>query len=202
MRLKKSWKKVWDFLWHDDSLLSWVSFIVVIFVLIKFIFFPTLSFITGTSLPIVIVESCSMHHDSGFDNWWSENGEWYETKGISKDYFKKLSLRNGFNKGDILFVRGIDKDEIKIGDVIIFTSGLAKHPIIHRVVNLDPLETKGDNNRLQFSLDNNPYEINEKNIEEEQIIGKASFFKIPFLGWVKLIFYEPFRPENERGFCK
>jgi len=62
------WEKVLGFLQED----SWASFgvtLLLAFVIIKFIFFPGLSLITGTSLPLVIVESCSMyHHEDGFDN--------------------------------------------------------------------------------------------------------------------------------------
>ena len=48
-KLSKNFKEFWNFLWHNDSLLSWIVFLVIVFVLIKFIFFPSLSFLTGTS---------------------------------------------------------------------------------------------------------------------------------------------------------
>ena len=196
-------KKFWNFLWNGDSLLSWVCFLIFIFVVIKFIFFPTLSLLTGTSLPIVIVESCSMYHDArDFDKWWEANGEWYKDKDITKEQFKDFKLINGFSKGDIFLINGVDKDEIKLGDTIIFTSGQSARPIIHRVVNLSPLATKGDNNDGQFSSANNLAGIDETNITEERIIGKATNIRIPLFGWIKLIFYEPFRSENDKGFCK
>jgi len=186
--------KFWDFIWNGDSFLSWFVFLIVVFVFIKFIFFPTLSFIFSSSLPIVIVESCSMYHDEKFDAWWTNNGELYEDKGINKEEFLKFNLRNGFTKGDIFFVTGIDSEDVKIGDVIIFSESQSLRPIIHRVVGLDSLETKGDNNpgQIPFELDINP----------NSIIGKATAFKIPLIGWVKLIFFEPLRSPNERGFCK
>ena len=101
-----------------------------------------------------------------------------------------------------ILVRGVKQEDLKIGDVIIFEGGNTKRPIIHRLVNTNPFQTKGDNNKGQFSLSNNNAGINELEIKNEQIIGKATFIKIPFIGWLKLIFYEPLRPENERGFCK
>ncbi len=198
----KNLKKTWNFLWHDDSILSWITFIVVVFIIIKFIFFPTLSFITGTSLPIVIVESCSMYHSSSFNTWWENNSDWYEENGINKSTFNQFSLKNGFNKGDIFFVLGAEEEKIEQGDTIIFVSGQSQRPIIHRVIGTAPIQTKGDNNKEQFSRYNNPFEIDETNIKQEQIIGKAVPLKIPFIGWAKLIFYEPLRPESERGFCQ
>lgn len=199
-------KKTWNFLWHDDSWLSWFAFIFAAFIIIKFIFFPLISFLTGTSLPIVIVESCSMYHNENFEKWWEGNNDWYEAKGIEKDKFEKFYLTNGFAKGDIFFVTGINKKNIKIGDVIIFTSGAKNRPIIHRVIDSDPLETKGDHNSGQLTLEMdesiNPERIDETIINQEQIVGKVAGFKIPFIGWLKLIFFEPFRNPAERGFCK
>ncbi|MEK6890714.1 MAG: hypothetical protein AABX03_01105 [Nanoarchaeota archaeon] len=195
-------KKTWNYLWNGDSILSWVLFIVLVFLVIKFVFFPTLSLVTGTKLPIVIVESCSMYHESDFNAWWDDNKDWYESRGINKTDFEDFPLSKGFAKGDIFFVTGANKNNIKVGDTIIFTSGISGRPIIHRVVNLDPIGTKGDHNSLQFTSTNNIEKLNEVDIKQNQIIGKAASFKIPLLGWIKLIFYEPFRSENERGFCK
>ncbi|MEM3074783.1 MAG: signal peptidase I [Candidatus Pacearchaeota archaeon] len=186
-------KKAWDYLWNGESFLSWILFLIFVFIFIKFIFFPVLSFIFGSSLPIVIVESCSMYHDKNFNEWWDENGDWYEKNGIKKSDFENFPLRDGFNKGDIFFVSGIKK-ELKTGEVIIFSSGNSKRPIIHRIVGLNPLNTKGDNNPDQIPF--------EKDINKKDIIGKAVNLRIPFIGWIKLIFFEPLKYENERGFCK
>jgi signal peptidase I len=197
-------KKLWNFLWNDESWLSWISFMVIAFILIRFVFFPTLSLMTGTKLPIVIVESCSMYHGMGFDDWWGKAGKWYEEKGIYDGTFSEFGLKNGFSKGDIFFVLGTKKEKLKEGDIIIFASGTSNRPIIHRVVSLNPLQTKGDNNLRQFNISEgivNPEQIDETNIQESQIIGKVVGFKIPFLGWIKLIFFEPFRNPAERGFC-
>ena len=191
-------RKTWDFLWNDDSLLSWFVFLAVIFVFIKFIFFPSLSLIFGTTLPIVIVESCSMYHDNNFETWWEENKEWYEDSKITKSQFEEFPLKNGFNKGDIFFVSGVKKENIEIGDTIIFSNLNTIRPIIHRVIDLEPLGTKGDNNPGQFTGGT----IDETRIKENQIIGKATSFRIPLLGWLKLIFFEPFRSERDRDFCE
>jgi len=186
------WKKFWVFLKKD----SWASFAVTLllaFVIIKFVFFPGLSLITGTGLPLVIVESCSMyHHDAGFDNTFESDV--YEDYGLSLADTDNWIFQNGFNKGDVIFVVGAKN--VEVGDVIIFNGG-AQHPLIHRVVEVDDgYATKGDNyktNAKQLSM--------EKDISEEQVIGKA-LFKVPFIGWAKLIFFEASRSPHERGLCE
>ncbi|MCM2326161.1 MAG: signal peptidase I [Candidatus Woesearchaeota archaeon] len=60
--LKTTWQKVWYFIWDDDSLLSWIVNIVLAFILIKFVIYPGLGFVFGTSHPVVAVVSGSMEH--------------------------------------------------------------------------------------------------------------------------------------------
>ncbi len=182
-------KKFWNFL-KEDTWQSWIVSIVLIILFIKLIFFPVLSFITGSSLPLVVVESCSMYHESGFEEWWSKNAEWYIDKDISKSNFEAFSFKNGLNKGDIILVIG--KENYEIGDVIIFNAP-TKHPLIHRIIGKNPIETKGDHNTDQLSI--------EKNILEDSVLGKATL-KIPLLGWIKLIFFEFFRPAGQKGLCR
>ena len=182
-------KKFWKYL-KKDTWDSWFVSLILLILIIKFVFFPVLGLITQTSLPIVIVESCSMYHESSFDDWWSKNQAWYESQNINKSKFESFSFKNGLNKGDIIFILG--KKEYKIGDIIIFTAG-TKYPIIHRGIAESPISTKGDHNTAQL--------IYDKNIKEKAILGK-SVAKIPLAGWLKLIFFEPFRPARERGFCQ
>jgi len=105
--------------------------------------------------------------------------------------FKEFPFRSGLNKGDIIFVWG--RSEYNLGDIIIFDAGgeYAK-PIIHRLISTNPYSTKGDHNPSQASF--------ETNIPDENLLGK-SLFKIPLAGWVKLIFFEPFQPPQNRGLC-
>ena len=189
--MTKMYKRFWNFLQED----SWTSFIVTLllaFIIIKLIFFPGLSLITGTSLPLVIVESCSMHHyEDGFENTFGS--PIYKDYGISLEDTVNWGFQNGFSKGDIIFVVGANN--IEIGDVIIFNGGV-QYPLIHRVVETnDNYATKGDNYKTNFGQLSS-----EKNISEEQIIGKA-LFKVPFIGWIKLIFFEGGRSPRDRGLC-
>jgi signal peptidase I len=201
-KFKKFWKKFWFIVWKDNSLKGWLVSILFLFIVIKLIFFPLLNLITGTALPMVIVESCSMYHEgnlfSEFDNWWEDNELKYISRNIEKSEFQEFPLKSGFNKGDILFVLGVQPEEIEVGDIIIFEANY-KHPIIHRVVKIQE-----KNNQLIFSTlgDNNQGQLEEeKQIYSDQIIGKAVAKPAPYLGWVKLIFFEHQKPVSQRGFC-
>jgi len=197
---KKFWKKFWFVVWKDESFKGWIISIIFIFVIIKFIFFPVLNLTTGTSLPLAIVESCSMHHKgnvfSNYDSWQDRHENKYS---FDINEFKEFNFKRGFSKGDILFIVGKKPEKLEVGDVIIFDGG-QKNPIIHRIV-----EIKHENGEYLFSTmgDNNNGQLSsEINIKQEQLIGKAVFRLAPSLGWGKLIFYEHLRPESERGFCK
>ncbi len=203
-------KKSWDWIWNSDSIWSWFIALGLIFLFVKFIFFPTLSLLTGSSLPLAGVESSSMDHritknsieklelcgnqyskkeHINFNEYWDICGEWYEKKDISKEMFSDFTLRNGFSKGDIIIVWG--RFEPKIGDIIIFKpnqESKAPRPIIHRIVKINAdktYQTKGDHNSDQLQgLPQHNY-TDETTISKDQIIGKA-IFKIPFLGWIKI----------------
>jgi signal peptidase I len=192
--IKKALKKTWHFIWEDDSILSWIVNIILAFVLIKFIVYPGLGLVFGTSYPIVAVVSGSMEHDGSFDDWWVDGAyceqectqeQWYAQYNIDKEEFKDFKLKNGFNKGDIIFLRGAKKTDV--GDVLVFISPYKKEPIIHRVVEIQNVnddkiyQTKGDHNVAAGKHD--------KDIHEKQVLGKA-MFKVPFLGWIKIGFVE------------
>ena len=191
MTIKQTLKKFWEFL-KADTWQSWLVSIILVIIIIKFIFFPILSLVTGTQLPLVVVESCSMYHESRFDSWWQQNNVWYEENNITKSDFQSYWLKSGLNKGDIVLVKG--SDIYKKGDIIIFSSTETQYPIIHRVISTLPLQTKGDHNPGQIvGIENN--------IAKEQVIGKA-VGRIPALGWIKLIFFEPFKSAEQRGLCR
>lgn len=208
--IKNTIKKSWRWIWDSDSVLSWIVALVIIFIIVKFIFFPTLSLITGTSLPLAGVESSSMDHqivedDLGrltlcgktysknnkhsvdFDEYWQTCGDWYEARNITKDIFSRFTLSNGFAKGDIIVVWG--RFEPKLGDIIIFkanSDSIAPRPIIHRIIKIDNImQTKGDHNSDQLISTNNIYNTDETKITKDQLIGKA-VFKIPYLGYIKI----------------
>ena len=198
-------KDFWKWLWNSDSPWSWVVFFILAFILIRVVFFSLASFATGSTLPFVVIESCSMNHPGffgDFENWWKDYGSWYEENNITKKQFQEFKYNRGMKMGDIIVVS--KRGGINLGDVIIFQTNkeaISKRPIIHRAINLESLSTKGDYNSRQLTLANNG--IDETGISQEQVIGKA-VFKIPRLGWVKLIFvkiYELLKGAPQSPWC-
>lgn len=182
-------KKLWHFLWHEDSLLSWIVNLILAFVLVKFVIYPGVGFLLGTSYPIVAVVSGSMEHQGqSFDKWW-EGASWYKEQGMTKEQFSQLPFRNGFNKGDIMVLQGIEPKAIKVGDVVVYESSRHTNPIIHRVVKITE-----NNGEYSFTTkgDNNPAPDRDIVSEEQfQRTGKA-VLRIPFLGWIKIGFVQLF----------
>ncbi|MFH1396318.1 MAG: signal peptidase I [archaeon] len=202
--VKRVWKKVWFFLWHSDSAASWIANIIIAFLLIRFVVYPLLGLMLGTTYPVVAVVSESMEHGlynnqlcgqefsefpESFDSYWNICGYWYEENGISKEEFEQYPLKNGFNRGDIIVLRGAYRDSLDVGDVLVF-QGPKPQPIIHRVVNEWEVDgemfyqTKGDHNRDSFGG-----ELGETEISEDRIIGKG-WIRIPYLGWIKILFVD------------
>ena len=196
-------KKFWFLLWKDNSFKGWIFSIVFLFVIIKFVFFPLMSLVTGTALPLAIVESCSMYHEgnilSNFNDWFQKHEIKYENIRINQTEFSDFPLRKGFNKGDILLIIRANPEKLKVGDIIIFQAELT-NPIIHRIISIKDktdgsrvFSTEGDNNNGQLPF--------EKEITEEQLVGKASFKLAPYAGWIKLVFFDWKKSQTERGFC-
>jgi signal peptidase I len=211
-KIKKIFQKIWFLLWKDNSVKGWIFSLIFLFVFIELIFFPFMNLITGTTLPLAIVESCSMHHEgnffSDFSSWFDSHKAKYENLNITKGEFEKFSLKRGFSKGDIILLIKANPETLKIGDIIAFTSGTRGTPVIHRIISIKEFNgekifsTIGDNNAGQLTPGNNYAGIDEREIKSNQFVGKAVVRIVPKLGWVKLIFFEALRPESERGFCK
>lgn len=191
MDIKSAWKKTWYFIWHDDSILSWVANVILAFVLIKYILYPLVGLIFGTHFPVVAVISESMQHDGSFNNWWATQENYYQNIGITKDDFLDFSLKNGFNKGDIMVLYGTKPKDIKVGNVIVFKSS-RPYPIIHRVIKIRDegsdginitFETKGDHNTQQIIIPG----LDETNVSEKYYVGRA-IARIPYVGYVKIWF--------------
>jgi signal peptidase I len=188
-------KRLWYFIWHDDSIASWIANIILAFFLIKYLVYPLLGAVLGTAFPVVAVVSPSMEHNQAFGPWWQQHGGWYEENSITKADFSKFPMTNGFNEGDIIFLRYKKPAAIEVGEVIVFISHRSNprpDPIIHRVVkkwetpNRIHFTTKGDNNNDVIN-DCGSDCLDETNIFDNQVIGKATF-RIPLLGWIKIAF--------------
>jgi len=211
MNFKEGVRKFWHLLWKDESWKGWIFSIVILVIFFKFIFMPSLGLITGTALPLAIVESCSMYHDgnvfNNFDGWWLQHEDKYSQFNLTKEQFENFYFPKGFAKGDILFIIKAKPEKIKVGDIILFQSGVNANPIIHRVISIKQengeyfFDTIGDNNKGFLTPENNPGQVDERNIKEEQLVGKAVGRIAPYVGWIKLIFYEHLRPEYDKGLC-
>lgn len=180
-KLKKTVKRVWNFLAHEDSWASFVADLIIIIIFAKFILYPAIGLALGTSYPIVAVVSDSMdHHNEDFDTWWEEKGEFYEELNISKEEFRRFYLADGFKKGDVLVIRGKPPNELEIGDIVVFSEASRNNPIIHRIVEIESdgvYSVKGDANAIQLDF--------EKNVKYERIQGEGVLM-IPKIGWVKV----------------
>lgn len=168
-------KKIYNFIFHDDSILSWIVNVILAFLIVKFLIYPGLGFLLSTSHPLVAVVSGSMEHGNlNLDQYWENYGDYYEKIHITKEQFKKFPFKNGFKKGDIMLLKG--PKNVNIGDVIVYPNANYKYPIIHRVVKKynNNYKTKGDHNKAEDPQ------------EATQIIGKA-ILRIPKLGYIKII---------------
>jgi len=193
--MRKTLKKVWLFLWEEDSIYSWIANVLIAFVIIKYLLYPGLGLVLGTPAPIVAVVSGSMEHEGSFDEFWSKGmccnarcsgklvqGEYYENINISRDDFREFDFVNGFNMGDIMVLASAESAQK--GDVLVYLVPRRPDPIIHRIVDIKQTSqgkvftTKGDHNCDIGSF--------ERNIPEERVIGKA-VWRVPFLGWVKIL---------------
>ena len=190
--MKKKLKKLWWFIWHDNSIWSWIVNVILAFLIVKFLVYPGLGFLLGTTHPVVAVISDSMNHNSvDFDDWWDKNKEIYEQKDIAKEKFLKFKFVNGFDKGDLIVLKGIKCSKVDKGDILVYNIA-GNQPIIHRIVDMNLgndyyFQTKGDNvNRVQFF---------EEKIKQSQVIGferykkcSVGVFRVPWLGWIKILF--------------
>lgn len=130
------------------------------------------------------------------DGYWIKCGDWYEEKNITKEQFATFPFKKGFDKGDVIVLRGAKPETLEVGDILIYNSNLDEnyarpYPIIHRIVAIRETpsgyiyETKGDHNEFQITTS----VFDETNITQAQIIGKGAL-RIPWIGYVKIGFVE------------
>ena len=92
------------------------------------------------------------------------------------------SMYPTFERGDLIFVRGVDSpDEIKQGDIIVFQLKGDPETKVHRVV-----EIENNNGQVQFRTkgDHNP-SVDPWDVSFEEVKGKVLFW-IPKLGYLSL----------------
>ncbi len=183
--LKENMKKIWNFLWKEESLASYVAFIIVAFIFLRFVFFPAFLFVTGYS-DIAAVVSSSMERNELTEHTFYR---WLEYQGFDMEEVEEWPFLEGLYVGDVIFVEEVPPEEINVGDVVLFN--INGKQIIHRVVFIEQegtnyyYTTKGDAN-MQISE-------SEMDIPHEYIKGKL-VMRIPYLGYPRAIlsFVTPF----------
>jgi len=212
-KINKGLKKVWWFIWEDNSIWSWIVNIVLAFVIIKFLVYPGLGFALGTTHPVVAVVSGSMEHNSvpicleqsngkctlyksgkyticGFeiDNKQSLNfDEYYELCGGW--YAKNTDLTKTAFEG-FKFKNGFNKGDIMILGKVdnVKVGDVIVFHVEHRA---DPIIHRvieiTDNGYTTKGDHNHDIADFEKEIKKENVIGKA-VLRVPLLGWIKIGF--------------
>jgi len=170
MKVKKALRSFWKFYWKDNSFLSYVFFIVFTYLAFKFVLYPGFLLVTGLS-DVLAIMTPSMEH-SGNESAYFYG--YYEELGYSPDSF---DFSNGLNIGDVIFVK--KAENYSVGEVIVFKSPYYENKLVHRVAQIEPLRTKGDNNAVSFIFDTVITEV----------YGKV-VFKIPFLGLPRYLLYK------------
>jgi signal peptidase len=93
-------------------------------------------------------------------------------------------MSDEFKRGDIIYVRRTNPDDIGIGDIVKYTHGGVS--IVHRVIEIRHDTTRGRYFVLQG--DENPLP-DMWPVFDEQIVGRVRF-KTPWIGWPTLLFQE------------
>lgn len=165
-------------LWYGKSLTSHIAFLIIAYLLLKFIAYPVFLMAFGLN-DVVAVLSNSMNHGSQTINY--TFNEWLTFHGYNDSMINSWPLINGLSMGDVVTVIPGD---IKIGDVIIYYYG--NNLIIHRVINITVV-----NNSVYFTTkgDANPESmIFELMVPKSQVHGKAGI-RIPLIGWPRTFLY-------------
>lgn len=212
--LKWFWWFIWDdnsiYSWIANVVVAFVLIKFIVYPLLGLIFtttHPIVAVVSG-SMEHKIADECVSYDINGLcamsakaicgktyqekaslnlQEYWRECGQWYEKRNITFDEFSSYDMKNGFNKGDIILLKGKNSKDLKRGDIIVFQSPFHPEPIIHRIVAINVSDgkrfftTKGDHNG-----ESGPVDVR---IDESKVIGKA-YLKIPYMGYIKIWFME------------
>ncbi|ASJ01497.1 signal peptidase I [Thermococcus gorgonarius] len=67
------------------------------------------------------------------------------------------SMEPVFYRGDVVLLKGVSPDDIKVGDVIVYNAPMYAYPIIHRVREIKTVEVNGHEEKCFVTWgDNNP----------------------------------------------
>jgi signal peptidase len=100
------------------------------------------------------------------------------------------SMDPTLKKGDLVVVKGVSPEDIKIGDIIVYHNPLQGVAVVHRVIDIRKdggkliFYTKGDNNRTNRLSDQ---EAGIAPPVREQWVKGIVVLTIPKLGWPRVI---------------
>ena len=213
-KVKKGLKKVWWFIWESDSIWSWLVNILLAFIIIKFLVYPGLGLMLGTTHPVVAVVSSSMEHnalpvclrhDSNGGCMQFKEGK-YQICGAEIDEKGFMDIDEYFavcgswylNNTEItqsMFREFRFKNGFNKGDIMVL--GNPKNIKVgdtivfvsaHKPEPIIHRVIKVNGETYTTKGDHNGDSGSfEKRIQKENIIGKA-VMKIPWLGWIKIGF--------------
>lgn len=176
-KIHREAKRFWDFFWHGKSIWSYIFFVIISFLFLRYIAYPGFLLLMGWR-DIVAVLSNSMHHGTSINSTYYS---WLESNGYY-DY-EHWIFPNGLNIGDVVIVVAANPEAINVGDVVVFISN-GGNPIIHRVVNVTIFQgeyfyhTKGDANPQSLSF--------EISVPYNAIVGKA-VASAPLIGYPRVV---------------
>ena len=213
-----NFKKIWRFIWHDDSLLSWIINVILAFVLVKFILYPGLGLILQTTHPVVAVVSGSMEHkmvhpcisyrggiciERDLTRYEICGNSFSKKEKIDYDIFWKYCggwyEDKGIEKED--FSNYIFKNGFNTGDII-FLMGKKSEDI--KIGDLIVFRSSQNNNPIIHRVikktyqngvyyitnkgDHNPDSRSDETDIKQDDIIGKAFLRLPYLGWIKIGF--------------
>lgn len=177
MEIRSMLRRIYKFLWKEDSLQSYLAFIIISYLLLKFIVYPGFLWVMGWK-DIVAVLTSSMVHTGNINQ---THYNWLKQRNID---YQDFPFPNGLYPGDAVVV--VDSNDYEVGEVIVYVPQGYTQSIIHRIVYKQDYNgteyyiTKGDANSGIGSF--------EINLTKDQIIGKA-IFSIPLIGYPRKIMH-------------
>ncbi len=182
MKLKKSLKKFWDFLWHGESVWSYLAFIIFSFITLSILYQLFLFFLGFFGVEdLFVVITGSMLHSGDIE---SPYYEWMELHGFNRSQLDSWIFSDGLNLGDLMVIMKVNPEELEVGDVIVYNPEGAEYKIIHRVIFINESDgnlsftTKGDANFGVLSF--------ERELSCNEVVGRAEH-RVPFVGIPKMI---------------
>ena len=168
--MKELLKKFWKLFWKDESLLGYIVFLVVTYLVLKFVIMPLFMYVFGIADITGIVTESMVHYDeTNYRGWLIEHN-------LSDENWP---FKNGIYPGDAVVVKKCSFDDIHVGDVISYNAPIGIK-IVHRVVYKGDsyVVTKGDANPEPLYF--------EYNVTPDMINGKA-VYRIPYIAYPRIM---------------